>query len=78
MNMPNIMNIGRRKRIPRSYDNANEKCIFYKMCINQFIYLLSLDMMRWIDITLPFSFIRCSHQSISEGLELKQRTNLEV
>ena len=36
----------KEKRIQRSYHNANEKRIFYKMYINQFTYLLSLDIDR--------------------------------
>ena len=49
--MPNIMNIGRRKGY-KALMTMLMKRVFLKDVINQFTNLLSLDIMRWIDMTL--------------------------
>ena len=55
--MSNIMNIGRRKGYKALMTMLMKSVFFYKMCINQFTYLLSLDIMRWRDMILPKGMI---------------------
>ena len=45
--MSNILNIGKGYKALITMLIS----VFYKMCINQFTYLLSFEMMKWLDMT---------------------------